>query len=82
MKRNAKCPLEDDETKDIILLPITVHKLLTPIHGPWLTTSAAESGSLLASVGSCLHSQFFEVMPGVGHADTLSRASSQFVVNE
>lgn len=82
MKRNAKCQLEDGENKDIVLSPITVHKLFMPILGPWLTTSAPESGSLLASIGFCLHFQYFEVMPGLGHADKLRRASSQLVVNE
>lgn len=76
------CQLEDGENKDIILSPITVHKLLMPILGPSLTTSAPESGSLLASVGFCLHFQDFEVMPGLGHADKLPRARSQLVVNE
>lgn len=78
MKRNGKCQLGVGENKDIVLFPVTVHKRLIPTLGPWLTTSAPESG-LLAGQGWVLCAfPVLQVMPGVDRADELTVASSQF----
>lgn len=79
MKRNAECRLEVGENKDLVLFPVTVHKHLIPILGPWLTTSAPESGFLAGQGGVSCAFPALRVTPGLDRAEELTVASRQSV---